>query len=147
MAGSSNLAVITVVPQTVTTRRRGNDARPTFAGRDSRGRRRRSRIGRVATRVYKLGPSWSVRRRPLELRVFYCGQLLRMWRTNDGLQFGQVTRALVRALDRCRAATAPRPWAPGRTRRLSRRRAIAWPTLQYDAEARPVSSAVWLMVC
>jgi hypothetical protein len=55
------------------------------------------------------GASWSVRRRPHELRALYRGQLVCMYRTNDRLQFGQVTRALLRALDACRATYGTSP--------------------------------------
>jgi hypothetical protein len=53
--------------------------------------------------------SWSVRRRPHELRALYRGQLVCMYRTHDRLRFGQVTRALLRALDACRATYGTSP--------------------------------------
>jgi len=46
---------------------------------------------------------FSVRRPPLELRALYRGQVVSLYWTRDRLQFGQVTRALLRALDERRA--------------------------------------------
>ena len=45
------------------------------------------------------GAWWSQRRRPLELRAIYRGQLVCIFQTNDRLVLGQVTRALLRVFE------------------------------------------------
>jgi hypothetical protein len=45
------------------------------------------------------GASWSVRRRPLELRAIYRGHLVCLYRTTDRQVYNQLTRALRRALE------------------------------------------------
>jgi hypothetical protein len=46
------------------------------------------------------GVCWSARRRPLELRAVYRGKLVCLFRTTDRRVFGQVSRALVRVMER-----------------------------------------------
>lgn len=46
-----------------------------------------------------------VRGRPLEIRAFYRGQLIVLFHTRDRQVFGQVERALLRALERLQDAS------------------------------------------
>jgi hypothetical protein len=43
--------------------------------------------------------AWRIRRRPLEVRAVYRGDVICLFRTSDSRVFGQVTRALLRVVE------------------------------------------------
>jgi Family of unknown function (DUF6232) len=76
-------------------------------------------VGAAVVGAAVAGAYWSARRRPLELRAVYRGQVVCLYRTNDRIVFNQVTRALLRVLEDHRSQARPLIVGSGRARLVS----------------------------